>query len=207
MRSTTAALAAIASLALAGSAKAVTVLAEPGEAPPAGQEVVVDFEGFIANGFTLALAGPAAIHDGALGLEEGVAAPPPGVTSHYLAIQQGGSAILTTPSISRLSVYVGSPDSYNAIRFVGEAGYDVLLEGAALAGGVFNGDQTIGRRVTYDFGPNRVTQVVFSSSGNSFEFDNIAVGIVPEPASWALMIAGFGMIGTALRARPRKVFT
>ncbi len=27
------------------------------------------------------------------------------------------------------------------------------------------------------------------------------VGAVPEPASWALMIAGFGMIGTAMRRR------
>jgi len=28
------------------------------------------------------------------------------------------------------------------------------------------------------------------------------IGTVPEPASWALIIAGFGMVGTALRRRP-----
>jgi phospholipase/lecithinase/hemolysin len=28
------------------------------------------------------------------------------------------------------------------------------------------------------------------------------IGSVPEPASWALMIAGFGLVGTALRRRP-----
>ncbi|HPU16440.1 MAG TPA: PEPxxWA-CTERM sorting domain-containing protein [Polymorphobacter sp.] len=27
------------------------------------------------------------------------------------------------------------------------------------------------------------------------------MGAVPEPASWALMFAGFGMVGTALRRR------
>ena len=33
--------------------------------------------------------------------------------------------------------------------------------------------------------------------------DNIYIREVPEPASWALMIAGFTVIGTALRRRPR----
>ncbi|UAJ12186.1 PEPxxWA-CTERM sorting domain-containing protein [Polymorphobacter megasporae] len=28
------------------------------------------------------------------------------------------------------------------------------------------------------------------------------IGTVPEPANWALMIAGFGLVGTALRRRP-----
>jgi hypothetical protein len=47
-----------------------------------------------------------------------------------------------------------------------------------------------------------VTQVVFSSSGNSFELDNIAVAsAVPEPATWAMMIVGFGVAGGALRRR------
>jgi len=33
---------------------------------------------------------------------------------------------------------------------------------------------------------------------------NVAVGAsVPEPASWALMIAGFGLAGGALRRRRR----
>lgn len=207
MRPTPTALAAIASLAFAGSAQAVTVLAEPGDMPPpSDQELAVDFEGSIASRFALTLAGAAAVYDGALGLVEGIAAPPPGTASRYLAIGEGGSATLTTPSIRRLSVYIGSPDSYNAIHFIGEGGYEARLEGAALAGGMFNGDQSIGRRMTYDFGQHRVTQVVFSSSGDAFELDNIAVGIVPEPGAWALMIAGVGMIGAALRARSRKVF-
>jgi len=34
--------------------------------------------------------------------------------------------------------------------------------------------------------------------------DNVTTGSVPEPASWAMMLGGFGMIGGALRARTRR---
>jgi hypothetical protein len=36
--------------------------------------------------------------------------------------------------------------------------------------------------------------------GRLVQFDNFQIG-VPEPASWALMIAGFGLVGAALRGR------
>jgi hypothetical protein len=41
--------------------------------------------------------------------------------------------------------------------------------------------------------------------GNDFAIDNIFVGAlgVPEPATWAMMIVGFGGIGAALRGRRR----
>jgi hypothetical protein len=39
--------------------------------------------------------------------------------------------------------------------------------------------------------------------------DNVSIdalsGAVPEPASWALMIAGFGLVGSAMRRRAHKV--
>lgn len=45
-------------------------------------------------------------------------------------------------------------------------------------------------------------------SGGGFEFDNVTVGdvgIVPEPGVWALMIAGFGLVGFGMRRRNRTV--
>jgi hypothetical protein len=39
------------------------------------------------------------------------------------------------------------------------------------------------------------------ASGNDFGVDNIKLASVPEPASWALMILGFGGAGAALRRR------
>jgi len=44
-----------------------------------------------------------------------------------------------------------------------------------------------------------------ASGGASFEFDNLTIGTVPEPASWALMIAGFAMVGFSMRRRATKV--
>lgn len=46
-------------------------------------------------------------------------------------------------------------------------------------------------------------RVVFSQSGGGgFEFDNFTVGAgIPEPGAWAVMIAGFGLVGWTLRRR------
>lgn len=41
-----------------------------------------------------------------------------------------------------------------------------------------------------------------SANDNNFTFlDSVSVNGVPEPASWAMLIAGFGMTGAALRRR------
>ena len=71
-----------------------------------------------------------------------------------------------------------------------------------------NGDQiaagTNGRFTVTGTAGELFTSVTFSSTGNSFEVDNLAVGgAVPEPATWAMMIVGFGLVGGAMR-RSRK---
>ncbi|UAJ12473.1 PEPxxWA-CTERM sorting domain-containing protein [Polymorphobacter megasporae] len=68
---------------------------------------------------------------------------------------------------------------------------------------------------TFTFGMAAVTSVAFSflpgetanNTLNSYaRIDNLVVGgAVPEPASWAMMIAGFGGIGTVMRRRATKV--
>lgn len=52
-----------------------------------------------------------------------------------------------------------------------------------------------------------VTSVTFSSLGYTYnQLDNVQVsGAVPEPASWALMLGGFGLVGGAMRSRKRSV--
>lgn len=56
-----------------------------------------------------------------------------------------------------------------------------------------------------DFGANSITGVTFDLGfDEALLIDDVRVATtaVPEPATWALMIAGFGAIGSALRRRP-----
>ena len=47
-----------------------------------------------------------------------------------------------------------------------------------------------------------IKSLTFASGKNSFEVDNIAVA-VPEPATWAMILVGFGMMGASMRYRRR----
>jgi len=43
--------------------------------------------------------------------------------------------------------------------------------------------------------------IVLNGYGQQGNWDNVRLSVVPEPASWALMITGFGMIGATMRRR------
>lgn len=45
----------------------------------------------------------------------------------------------------------------------------------------------------------------FQHTSPGFYLDDVAVAMVPEPATWGLMVAGFGMVGFAMRRRIRSV--
>jgi hypothetical protein len=158
--------------------------------------------------------------DGAAGLDSGVSAPPPGDTSYYESVESGGSATLTSlAGMTQFSFYMGSPDTYNnvSLTIIGQSGTTVLAgdhiwcqnpddpASTCYKGG---GDQSLGFVVTYTFAPDAVKSIQFTSLGsNAFEFDTLGAISVPEPASWALMIAGFGLAGASLRAKRRQALT
>ena len=61
---------------------------------------------------------------------------------------------------------------------------------------------------------NPFTTVTFAQSGGDrFGFDDLTVGDikqvrgVPEPAAWAMMLAGFGLVGSAMRRRQKVAVT
>jgi len=197
-----AAFAAVASLAAAASAQAaVSVSFTSTDAGlPAGQEMVWNFDGIEGAGYGVSFTGGSGPRSVAAGATS-TAAPPPGATGLYAAVLGGGSMTLDTPGILALSFFMGSPDAYNSLTFNFADGTSESLTGNQLALGAFNGNQAIGRRMTYSF-DKKVNSVVFASAQNSFEFDNIAtVSAVPEPATWAMMITGFGLAGSAIRRR------
>ena len=53
--------------------------------------------------------------------------------------------------------------------------------------------------------PDGVSFVSSSGVLLSNPYSPITSGAVPEPTTWALMIAGFGMIGAAMRRRRTRV--
>ena len=67
-------------------------------------------------------------------------------------------------------------------------------------------------QVGFNFGnANQITRVTFLSTlGGQLNtgLDNVTVtfaGEVPEPSAWALLIAGFGVVGGAMRARRKRM--
>ena len=61
------------------------------------------------------------------------------------------------------------------------------------------------QRYFYDFTASQASQLVQFRSLGAGQFgavlDNVSISLVPEPASWMLLIAGFGMTGFAMRRR------
>jgi hypothetical protein len=211
-------------LTAATSASALVIsLHTPGDAftLPAGQTMAFDFDEEVVNnvaafpflyssllgGYTMSLV------NATVGYNEGVSgysgtlqgnpssnAPP---IRHYLTVPTNGSATLQTlnSGFDAFSFYMGSPDTYNRVEIYGAGGYYQSLTGTQLSLGDPNQQWSWGRRVNVDLGGVRANRVVFTSSNMSFELDNIAVAAVPEPATWALMIGGFGGAGAMLRRR------
>ena len=124
-----------------------------------------------------------------------------------------GEAILDLgKSYSNLSFYWGSIDSYNTVEFfAGANGSGASLgafKGDAIPSAPADGSQgnvLNNRRVFFDFGGATAGSIKFSSSSIAFELDDIATAAVPEPATWGLMIAGFGMVGVGARRRRATV--
>jgi len=174
-----------------------------------GQTTVVNFDSPNAAGYTFAGSTAGLIYNGADGEHVNIAAPPFGDTSLYMALQTDQVATLNTPLLKSLSLYIGSLDPTNSITFKGLGGFSQTFLGADLFDPA-TGDQTSGdnnRRFFFSFNPtDQVNQIVFTSGENSLEFDNIGAlaSAVPEPATWAMMLLGFGGIGFMLRNSKRR---
>ncbi len=133
----------------------------------------------------------------------GITAVPPGSTGNHWSVGPStpGVVNLSGGGASYYGFLWGSPDAYNTVSFYSGA----TLLGAFTGAAVYppaNGDQSIGRYFNFfaDTGAP-VTKVVFQSSGYALETDNHSVVAVPEPETYAMMLAGLGLLGAAARRK------
>jgi hypothetical protein len=200
-------------IAAAAPAAAVTYTSTngaPDKGAAAGESILVDFNGALPAGYTLS-----GDYGYATGTVANSYAAPAGDKTRYLYTSTAiptGVATLTTVDLSSVSFYWGSIDTYNSVDVLG-AGGEVLY---TLAGSTLkpaNGDQAIGstnRRVFFTAeGDEVISGLRFTATGKSFEIDDVAGKLaddgsgatVPEPATWAMMVMGFGLVGYARRRR------
>ena len=193
--------AAIASLAGAAAHAAPIITNVSGDVTPSGFTVVETFDSPVASGYAATASNVADIRT--VGAVD--AAQPPSDPTDFIALQTGDSFTFHSDAgFNAFSFYMGSPDSYNFLTVLGVTYGGSDLMGTPLVAD--DGNQSVGRTVTYMLG--QVTHdVTWSSTGVAFEFDDIAVASVPEPASWALMIGGLGLAGAMLRRRQRLALT
>lgn len=132
---------------------------------------------------------------------------PDGGTDNYLSVENGSLTIGFGAGVQVLSFVFGTLDSYNSLTLNFADGTSIPYLGDDICNNLcaapFGGGKSTGR-VTYDQGGGAaITSAVFSSSQAAFEIDAIATA-VPEPATWGMMILGFGLIGSQLRSRKRQ---
>ena len=189
-------------------ANASTTISFPGGATPPPSDVTV-FEDFETKAAGDSLGTNAAVY----AASAGTAARPAFLsTGNFGAVLGGGTADFTfARPAKRFGFALGSLDTYNSLTLRYADSTTQTFTGLGITGGsgAAGGNQTIAASngfVTFRraAGDARITGASFTSGANSFEFDGLSVGGVPEPTTWALMILGFGMIGGASRRISRR---
>lgn len=118
----------------------------------------------------------------------------------------GAGALTGFGLASAVTFYWGSIDSYNTLDFYrGDTLLGSILGSAASAWP--NGDQDSGvtNRTVSIASTQAFDRLVFRTGQNAFEADSFRFSAaVPEPATWGMMILGFGAIGMAMRSSRRR---
>lgn len=206
-----AALAMIAS-ADAGAVTITSIGGAPDPGPRPGEQLVVTFDAPNAPGFVWS--GGLAT---ARGTVRGVHTAPAMNPSRYGYVSSRNPdpvATLHTPALSSISFYWGTMDSHNWLWVLGAKQQQLaFIHLSTLDRGTQRsaGGPGTNRRLIITAGPGETIRgLTFLARGAAFEFDDFAAtlangedqaGAVPEPASWAMLMAGMGLVGAIARRR------
>jgi hypothetical protein len=207
-------------LVVGSSANAVTIVAVPGAqtgSVPDEQGGLVNFSApssgsfasgiFTENGISFSPTQPGQGGIIVSGTSPGNYAEPAGYKGSYMAILGGKSETLKfSGQMDIFGLYWGSIDTYNTVEFLLNGAQVVTVKGSDLAAPIAaSGNQLSPDSNAYiTFSNLLFDEVILSSSGNSFEFSNVAAA-APEPSTWAMMILGFMGVGfVAYRRKGRS---
>ena len=193
--------AAVAAAGVAGSANAATVVFVPGVfGTPAGFTLVSDFN--TAPAQSIVTGSNFFFPTGDIG---GVTASIPGNNTPYLSVGGGGTANISFGgSVRAFSFDYSTVDNYNTLTINYTDGTFGTVTGTDILGaGQANGSQS-GSFIVNGNG-QLISSIRLDTSSNAFEVDNLSVsrniGGIPEPTTWIMMIAGFGLVGVGMRRR------
>ena len=167
---------------------------DPGAA--IGEDLITDFDGPLPGGYTLI---------GNYTLATGSGAPASDGTQYLSVSPDPAGVTLTTIDLTTVSFYWGTVDASASVEVLGYDGVTMLtVSGADLAN----------TRLYFTAGADQaITGLHFAATGDAYGVDDVAGTLLtgevasptPEPAAWALIVAGFGVAGTSLRRQRRTV--
>jgi hypothetical protein len=126
---------------------------------------------------------------------------PAGDSTDFVFAQQGGSVTVGfTTALNSVTIYWGSPDTFNTLT---------LSNGDSISGSQMaamlhfsaDGSDANSQWITIS-DSSSFKSFTASSSSPAFEFD--MAGAVPEPSTWAMLILGFTGLGYAAFSRSAK---
>lgn len=187
-----------------------------GGTPVANEGLYTSVAGAATTNFNGSLLNPINYVGGGVvnGNSPGLWASPPNNITNYFSIGPStqSSASVNLGLSSYFGYYGGSPDTYNSVSFFNSITETVVAsfsgtQLAEFAGSTANGNQGLGFywNFTATDSSSYFDTVGFSSNSNAFETDNHAVlAAVPEPETYALMLAGLGFVGFTAHRRKNQ---